>query len=318
MKQLVIVLIGMGVVLSSCEVHPPLSENEVATLPVVFHIIHKGENPGFGDNLSTSVIYNYFNMLNNNFRNDTGSVDLKIQFKLATKDPDNHMLTEPGIHRIYESSFWYINYNDNNTTPILMQNCWDTKKYINIWVADTYSPMYGLNNINWATFPVMTKDHMVAGLNSIEVFGSEIYYPNYADGIVLSNERILDDPQCRILSHEMGHYLGLLHVFGLTTCDDDYVSDTYHYNRSFYSATGPNILNRYTCDGLWVSGDNYMDYYHQAEYRFTQGQMDRMRYVLSYSPLRSPVRFSQKNFIVPQKDTVGFFPAPIIQICHHP
>jgi hypothetical protein len=62
----------------------------VYTLPVVVHVINTGTAIGAPDNPSDSLINAMINQLNNAFRkkgSSFGGVDVKIQFKLATKSP---------------------------------------------------------------------------------------------------------------------------------------------------------------------------------------------------------------------------------------
>lgn len=298
------------------EDHPPLQENETATLPVIFHIIHHGEAVGSVDNVPAYIIQNSLDKLNQNFRNDPQSEDVGLQFRLATIDPDGDPLDEPGIHRVYSPGYGAISEMDlYNTT--LLQQFWNPRDYINVWIADTYSPSWGANNISWATFPVMTYEHPLNGLSSIYENSAGNFYPSYTDGIVLSNEMLVQDANGNILAHEMGHYFGLYHVFD-ENCLGDYLTDTYHYNRDNYDPFGTNNLLRFTCQGNWVSGDNYMDYFMQNTYRFTSGQRQRMRYAASYSPLRSPARFSDKHNDPASMDTLGIFPEPRVESCHLP
>ena len=62
----------------------------IYTLPVVVHVINTGTAIGAPDNPSDSLINAMINQLNNVFRkkgSSFGGVDVKIQFKLATKSP---------------------------------------------------------------------------------------------------------------------------------------------------------------------------------------------------------------------------------------
>ena len=108
------------------------------------------------------------------------------------------------------------------------------------------------------------------------------------------------------LAHELGHYLGLLHVFAepaegnTDPCPDtDYCTDTPTYNRTAYLADltayinsaqdGSVSLRRLTertdAAGNSFSATNLMDYSFTYGFQFTAQQKARMRRVLYNSPL---------------------------------
>ena len=92
----------------------------------------------------------------------------------------------------------------------------------------------------------------------------------------------------RVLTHEMGHYFGLHHVFGgtfgLVSCGTDSVSDTpvQDYNSGCPSFPKFSCGNTNTSDMFM----NYMDYTNSAcKNLFTKGQADRMNASLNtYRP----------------------------------
>jgi len=77
-------------------------------VPVVFHLIHMGEQVGQGMNLNYSFVVEALNILNNKFSgfianpiSDSNSPrNLNIRFTTAKSDPDDNILNEPGLHRI--------------------------------------------------------------------------------------------------------------------------------------------------------------------------------------------------------------------------
>ncbi len=107
------------------------------------------------------------------------------------------------------------------------------------------------------------------------------------------------------LAHELGHYLGLHHVFTedkdgniLNSCDDtDYCEDTPSYNKkeydtwlSHYILTNPHYYLdemdiRHNCAGETFHASNFMDYAVCTSDFFSKDQRDRIRHVLYYSPL---------------------------------
>src|SRR5687767_15094475 len=76
-------------IVDSIQENPNKNESDnnlvVYTIPIVVHVIHLGESPGTGSNISDAQIYSAINGLNDRFRNNIGSgFDVEIQFCLAS------------------------------------------------------------------------------------------------------------------------------------------------------------------------------------------------------------------------------------------
>lgn len=99
------------------------------------------------------------------------------------------------------------------------------------------------------------------------------------------------------IAHELGHYLGLRHVFSesLWGCrDTDYCDDTPTYDRSAYEKLVATylgtsnfkdyldeLIQRESCtDGSVFVSDNIMDYSISYSNKFTSDQAERIRYIL--------------------------------------
>lgn len=89
----------------------------------------------------------------------------------------------------------------------------------------------------------------------------------------------------RTLTHEAGHYLGLLHLWGGGDCDsNDYCEDTPPVNKNTVGCPSNNPL---ACNGEPAMIENYMDYTaDRCMNIFTNDQKERMHYVLKNSPYR--------------------------------
>jgi zinc-dependent metalloproteinase lipoprotein len=106
------------------------------------------------------------------------------------------------------------------------------------------------------------------------------------------------------LAHELGHYLGLLHVFAekdngeyADDCKDtDHCEDTPSYNKLEYEKwlteylKAPEIsfskaIKRTNCEGEEFNSHNIMDYSVTCADRISEDQYKRIRNVLYYSPL---------------------------------
>ncbi|NOS91349.1 MAG: T9SS type A sorting domain-containing protein [Cyclobacteriaceae bacterium] len=256
------------------------------TIPVVVHVIHNGESIGTGVNISEAQILSQLKVLNNDFNRQNadqtntptlfqpvaGSMD--IEFVLAKQDPDG--LPTTGIVRVKGSkTSWVLN--DNYT--LKSQSYWPAEQYLNIWVTNL------TDYLGFAQSPVSP----LAGLE-------EASNDRLTDGVVV-NYRVfgsIDDGafslktqynKGRTLTHEMGHFFGLRHIWGdVSSCSGtDYVADTPVQSSS---TSGCPVHPQTSCSTTKMF-QNYLDYTDDACMNlFTQGQADRMITILLSSPRR--------------------------------
>jgi len=242
----------------------PLMNNseEVYTIPVVIHVLYKTSS----ENISDEQVYSQMTSLNDDFRalnNDLSSLpsnfeplvsDMQIEFCLAQVDPNGNSTS--GINRVStnQNSFSYNNNMKFSSSGGV--DAWDTDSYLNIWVCS-------LNNLlGYAQFPggdASTDGVVVANT----AFGSTgIAQAPYDLG--------------RTLTHEIGHWLNLRHIWGDSNCGNDLVDDTPTHQEANYGC--PNYPQESCNNG--PDGDlfmNYMDYTNDAcMYMFTTGQRTRM------------------------------------------
>jgi hypothetical protein len=94
----------------------------------------------------------------------------------------------------------------------------------------------------------------------------------------------------RTATHEVGHWMNLRHIWGDSTCGNDYVSDTPTHNTANYGV--PSVGHRSTCSGSPLEMYmNYMDYTDdRGMYMFSNGQKSRMLSVFSTSGPRASFR----------------------------
>ena len=257
----------------------------VYTLPIVVHIVHVGESVGIGYNLSKERIYDQINTLNNDFRKKEGTLgynthilgaDAKIEFKLAKIDPNGNP-TE-GITRVNFQDVTIDVENDWFFDDLPYYGYWNKQEYINIWVF----PLDGV--LGQSSVPY------------INIPGLENANPNGTTGILITTayfgttNTINNLNLGRTLTHEMGHFLGLEHLWGKTenaNCMefDDYCNDTPLVSRRTENCD--NIQNS-SCNGEFALTQNYMDYTSDACMNmFTKDQVARMQYVLKNSTVRS-------------------------------
>lgn len=85
----------------------------------------------------------------------------------------------------------------------------------------------------------------------------------------------------RTATHEVGHWMNLRHIWGDTTCGNDYVSDTPLHNTANYGV--PTYPHYSTCSGTPIEMTmNYMDYTDdRGMYMFSEGQKSRIAAVFA-------------------------------------
>lgn len=242
----------------------------VYRIPVVVHVIHKGEAVGSGSNLSEARIRSQVEILNADYRrnnSDAGQTpgvfldfasDVEIEFCLAKVDPDGNSTS--GITRNLYNSIANTDYIDNVIKP---NTAWDPLRYLNIWILD----MPESRILGYAYLPTTSK------------FGT------VKDGVVIDYNRfgfVDHRNRGRTVTHEIGHYLGLKHPWGSTDnaegCDsDDGIEDTPACSGPYY---GCPRYPQSSCnsDDMFM---NFMDYVDDhCMNLFTKGQVSVMRNTL--------------------------------------
>jgi PKD repeat protein len=253
-------------------------------IPVVFHVIYQNASNAW--NISAAQIQSQVDILNEDFKRlnaDTMNAPANfravaagsnINFCLAQRDPQGNPST--GIVRwpFTQSASWSISSIDATIKPATI---WDPTRYLNIWVVNISGGTLG-----YAQFPVSS------GLAGMPGSGSA-----NTDGIVLlynSVGRPPDNPftgvynKGRTATHEVGHWLGLRHIWGDgSSCSaTDYCADTPPSDAANYGCASTHA----SCSGPDMV-QNYMDYSDDdCVNLFTYNQVQRMWTVLANSPRR--------------------------------
>ena len=249
--------------------------DEIIHIPVVIHLLYKNAAENIGDAQIKSqldVLNADFRMLNADRANIPDAFkpfagDARIQFCLAQVDPQGKPTT--GIERKNTTQDFFTT--DDAMKMALKGGiaAWDSKRYLNIWVCKL-----GGASVGYATPPGAAPD--VDGVViAYDVFGTNgKLRPVFNKG--------------RTTTHEVGHWLGLIHTWGDTNCGDDHVDDTptqesYNFGcQSFpkLSSCSPNS-----------NGDmfmNFMDFSDDACMNlFTKGQVKRMRAIFAENGARN-------------------------------
>lgn len=232
------------------------------TIPVVFHILHTGG----AENISDAQVQNAMDILNRDFRRlnpDTFDVivpfknligDAMITFSLASKDPNGNCTN--GIVRHYDSRTVWDSNDDN-----YYAYTWNRTRYLNVYVVKSI-------NSNAAGYTYLPGSGVSPSMDCIVILST------YVGATGTGNPYL-----SRALTHEVGHWFNLPHVWGNTNnpgvaCGNDGVSDT------------PITKGHSNCGTLNNSADctpnvpenvqNHMDYSYCSR-MFTIGQANRMQ-----------------------------------------
>jgi hypothetical protein len=278
-----------------------VARNEVYEIQVVFHVVW---NQDF-QNIPDSVFEDQIRVLNEDYRRlnpdaiqtreifQEVAADAKIEFRLADTDPDGN--PSNGITRTYTERSGFaldIFANENSLDEVKRsenggKDPWDTNRYLNIWVCNI-EPSF-LGQIFGLAYPPQGLENWPEGSKepAPEVAGVILHYTTLGSNNPSAG---LDDYDLndggRTATHEIGHYLGLRHIWGDGFFDgcavDDGIEDT------------PNVASaaNYSCDfslNTCFEGEqdlpdmieNFMDYNRDdCVNLFTENQIGVMRWVL--------------------------------------
>lgn len=256
--------------------------NVVYTLPVVVHVIHSGQAVGSAQNISNARVQSQITVLNQDFRRQAGTpgfnfdpvgADTEVQFCLAQRDPNNQPTN--GINRVnLGSTIW----NESNIENILKpQTQWDPNRYLNIWVCQFGGDLNGV--LGYAQFP---SGSTLPGLpfgGAANTDGVIIDWRCFGSSSLVPGSYYQNLDKGRTTTHEIGHFLGLRHIWGdnglctvnATDSSQDYCPDTPPANSANYGCSPS-----FSCGGQNMI-ENYMDYSDDACMNiFTQNQKTRM------------------------------------------
>lgn len=293
--------------------------DEIIRIPVVVHVIHDQAETNIGGlnnpNISAEQIRTQIEVLNEDYRRKPGTpgfndsplgADTGIEFYLADYDPDGR--ATDGITRTrYTSKTSFNPFTDDQLLADLVY--WPSDKYLNIWVCRLSNNYLGI-----AQFPSVDN---IPGLdNSNEEFAEtdgviiDFRYFGRRSGAITS--RIYN--QGRTTTHEVGHWLGLIHTWGDVDCGNDYCEDTPPTKEPNQTT---NCNDKYSnCAGVTTRNmiENYMDYSPDSCMNiFTKCQAERMRAVLVVSPRRARmVEFAKQGRLEPSERLfMELFPNPV-------
>ena len=281
-------------------------------IPVIFHVLYKEDRNSL-QKVNSSRLSHILDKVNSLYKSKNNSVDMNLTFTLATTDKNGETLPNPGVEYIQWPESYPIDceaFMEDNSGEYV-KYLWDPNSYINIMVYNfATEPNSNSVTLGISHIPFSTKGkHYLEGLGETDY--SHLTLANLQFPLCVSiNSLYINEESTSTkyntadvtvtLAHELGHYLGLHHVFAETdngTCEDtDYCKDTPSYNRSEYEQWLNNLdkqnkyqlkdlAKRYSCEKGEYEAHNIMDYAYCFYNEITLEQRKRIRHILNYSPL---------------------------------
>jgi len=237
------------------------NEINIITIPVVVHILYNQST----DNITDEQVHSQLKVLNEDYRRVNKDfqllpegfgkywADCFIEFKLATVDPNGSATT--GIIR-KKTPIQFFGLDDRiKSSAIGGDDAWNANEYLNIWVGN----LAGILGYSSPLGSPLQKDGVVIKTSAFGTVGTA--------GAPFNKGRTA--------THEIGHWLGLQHIWGDTYCGDDHVDDTPpQQSATFGCPSAPAV----SCGN---SGNMYMDFMDLTNdacmSMFTAGQRERIR-----------------------------------------
>jgi hypothetical protein len=234
-------------------------------IPVVVHVLYNQPE----HNISDAQIISQIDALNRDFalENENRSnipepfqalaADTRIRFCLAKVDPQGRPTN--GIVRKYTSVNPFLGNDAMKFSNSGGDDAWDATYYLNIWVCNLFGRSLGYSSVPGFS---PDRDGLVIKWDVFGTIGN--LRANYNQG--------------RTVTHEVGHWLGLKHIWGDGICVSDDIDDT--PPQKSYNSGCPSFPKLSDCsiDG---HGDMYMNYMDLTDdacmSMFTHGQKIRMR-----------------------------------------
>ena len=276
-------------------------------IPVVVHVIHNGDAYGINENITDEQVQSQITVMNQDYRKLTGTAgyntnavgaDTQVEFVLAKVDPNGNPTN--GINRVNLCQASWSTAAINST--VKPTTIWDPMQYMNMWSINfTDTSLLG-----YAQFPESSLGGMATTAQNPNTDGVVANYTTFGSSDLASGSFAPPYDKGRTMTHEVGHFLGLRHIWGdnsacpatNTANDKDFVADTPAASTANYGCPS----NANTCTGNPGNDmiQNYMDYTDDTCMNiFTIGQKARITTVLNNSPRRSTLKTSVKDIAIP-------------------
>jgi hypothetical protein len=303
---------------------------QVYTVNVVVHVVWNSSDPA--ENIPDSVIYNQIDILNQDYgRTNADTVNLRPMFDPIAGNP-HIQFNLSSIERVETTETFGLSFagmpDEVKQTSEGGSDAWNTEYHLNIWVCklqNTFGALFGYayppaGLSNWpanSNAPSPELDGVVLDYRTVGSNNPVPYPdPNGGTGNVVFTGRTA--------THEVGHYLGLRHIwgdggglFGGESCaEDDGMADT--PNQGYQSNFDCNTSNNTCIDSLAGQPDpndmpdlieNHMDYSSETcKNMFSIDQAMHMRGVLENE--RVNLLAVEANVNSNELDAVHVYPNP--------
>lgn len=296
-------------------------QDEILTVNCIIHIVYNEEF----QNLPMSLIDEVMESVNKDFRGENDDlVNVRNIFKPLVGSTNIQFIVDSVIRVQTNTEFEFGGLFGNNNVEDMKfsdkggSDTVDPDKYLNIWVADIKGGLLGLayppvGADNWPEeiFPEKENDGVIVATVAFHVDTTFTIVDEFLGG-----ETILDI-RAKTVSHEIGHYLGLRHIWGDANffedgcAIDDGIDDTPIQGTStqFICDTTLNTCESGTGDFPDMI-ENHMDYASETCPRmFTAEQSQIMRYNLIN--FRSGLLGSVNNSELDHTGSISIFPNPV-------
>lgn len=246
-------------------------------IPVVVHVIYHADNAEV-ENVSDEQVQSQIDVLNEDYNIINENIldvpaiwqplvrNSKIKFVLANTDTNGNYTT--GITRTATNITNAFSIFDNRIYSKVDggEDAWNSNFYLNIWVCELEN-----NILGFAAFPgtISNSDGVVINYKAFGRFKNTIAPYNYG----------------RTATHEVGHWLNLLHIWGDDNgacSNDDAISDTPKQANSNTRCPSFPKTDACTDTAPGIMYMNYMDYTDDhCMMFFTNRQVERMKLALA-------------------------------------
>jgi len=233
-------------------------------IPVVVHIVYNSA----AENISDAQVRSQIDVLNADYGKlnaDTAAIpsyysflSANCGFRFILANVDTNGAPTSGIIRKH-TNVQHFDLGDHiKSSSQGGDDAWDRDQYLNIWVGNLTGGILGYSSVP-------------GGPKNLD--GVAILYTAFGT----KGTAVAPFNLGRTATHEIGHWLNLIHVWGDTSCGDDDVDDTPQQQTA--SSGSPSGI-RITC-GNTPYGDMYMDFMDFTDdigmHMFTYGQKERMQ-----------------------------------------
>jgi zinc-dependent metalloproteinase lipoprotein len=312
-----------------------INDNYRYQIPVIFHVLYANAN-----DTNQYVPYKRIKEILQNvnklwkggyydYKSLGLSQDMGVDFVLASTDENGKALAQPGVEYIKYTGSYPIDAETFMTTSGNRKYMWEPNEFLNVMLYnfkhddESGNTLLGISHLPYtikdnnelegltttSKYPLSKNNLNFCYCSSINsLYQSRKYEDNRYSYYQTNSVSFCGNDINNTLAHELGHYLGLFHVFAEKRTDDesaaidscadtDFCEDTPSYNFIEYQEylSSLSIYKTYTMNQIaWRSNcktsthydaTNIMDYWVCYANVFTQQQRERVRHVLYYSPL---------------------------------